>query len=382
MTPAKLVRPLVRGLHAYVPGEQPKIKGLIKLNTNENPYPPSPKVLASVKAAVDQRLRLYPNPTADALCLKLARMHQCAPENIIVGNGSDELLALATRAFVEPADTWCASRRAQPAGAGKLLQHELSSRMVQYFNPSYSLYPVLADIAGAIRNPVPLRPDFGLPSVAELRRGGAWDFHAALTFLTTPNAPSGRGYSTQELDELCRAHRGVLVLDEAYVDFAREHAMELALRHPHVLVSRTFSKAYSLCFQRVGYFVGHPELIAALHKIRDSYNVNGLGQVAAAATLDDLAYYRRGFKKIIATRERLGRELTKLGFEVLPSQTNFILVRPPRFPAREWLDRWRARKILVRWWAYPEVRDHVRITIGTDAEIDQLLWVTQRILAG
>jgi histidinol-phosphate aminotransferase len=134
--------------------------------------------------------------------------------------------------------------------------------------------------------------DFSLPTVAELRRGGRWDFKAALTFVTTPNAPSGRGYATAELDQLCRAQRGVVILDETYVDFAEENALELALKQPHVLVARTFSKAYSLCFQRVGYFVGHAGLIAAVDKVRDSYNVNGLGQIAAAATLDHLPYYR------------------------------------------------------------------------------------------
>ena len=381
MNPSQLVRPLVRQLHAYVPGEQPKIKGLVKLNTNENPYPPSPRVLAAVKAAVDQRLRLYPNPTADALREKLAKLHGCAVENIIVGNGSDELLALATRAFVEPADALCADGGQAPKRAVQLVEKGLSSRTVQYFNPSYSLYPVLTDIAGAVRNSVPLAAGFALPTVAELRRGKVWDFHAALSFVTTPNAPSGHGYSNAELDDLCRAQKGVVVLDEAYVDFARENAMALAVKHPHVLVSRTFSKAYSLCFQRVGYFVGSAELIGALHNIRDSYNVNGLGQVAAAATLDDLPYYRRHFQKVIATRERLVRELTQLGFEVFPSQTNFVMAKPPKFPAQEWLENWRARKILVRWWAYPEVKDFVRITIGTDAEIDALLRAAKKILA-
>ena len=236
---------------------------------------------------------------------------------------------------------------------------------MQYFTPSYSLYPVLADIHGAAKNAVPLKPDFCLPSVAELKRGKQWDFNAALTFVTTPNAPSGRGYKTAELEKLCRAQKGVVVLDEAYVDFADENALKLALKFPHVLVARTFSKAYSLCFQRVGYFVGHPELIAALDKIRDSYNVNGLGQIAAEATLDDLKYYRANFKKIIATREWLARELTKLGFRVLPSQTNFILAKPPLFPAKDWLQKLRDRKILVRWFSAPEVRDYLRITIGT-----------------
>ena len=315
---AALLRPHVHSLHAYVPGEQPKIPDLIKLNTNENPYPPAPKVLAAIRAAVDGRLRLYPNPTAQRLREKLAKLHGCAPENILVGNGSDEVLALATRTFVEPATPG---------------QRDASRSTVQYFTPSYSLYPVLADIQAARTRPVPLVGDFALPSVAQLRRGKMWDFSAALTLVTTPNAPSGRGYATTELDALCRAQRGLVILDEAYVDFAEENALALALKHPHVLVARTFSKAYSLCLQRIGYCVGHPALIAALDKLRDSYNVNGLGQIAAEATLDALPYYRANFRRIKATRARLSAELAKLGFQVLPSATNFLLARPPNFPA-------------------------------------------------
>ncbi len=358
--PGNLVRPIVRTLHPYVPGEQPKIRQLIKLNTNENPYPPSPRVIRSVKAAVDGRLRLYPNPSAEPLRRKLARLHRCSPGNLIVGNGSDELLALATRAFVEPA----ARRR-----GGRIS----SASTIQYFTPSYSLYPVLADIHGASHNAVPLNADFSMPNPAHLKHGGRWDFNAALTFVTTPNAPSGRGYPTAELDRLVRRMRGVVVLDEAYVDFADEHALPLAFKHPHVIVSRTFSKAYSLCFQRVGYFVGHPGLISALHKIRDSYNVNGLGQCAAEATLGDLPHYRQNFTAVIATRERTSAALTQLGFEVLPSQTNFILTRPPRYPARQWLERLRRRRILVRWFRAPAVSDFLRITIGTPDEMRELV---------
>jgi histidinol-phosphate aminotransferase len=367
-----LIRPLVRDLHAYVPGEQPKIKGLIKLNTNENPYSPSPRVLAAVKAAVDGRLRLYPNPTAQGLREKLARLHGCKPENIIVGNGSDELLALAVRGFVEPRENSEDGRIIFQGRPGKFT--------VQYFTPSYSLYPVLADIHGTAKTAVLLKPDFSLPGVRELKRNKQWGFDAALTFITTPNAPSGRGYKTTELEKLCRAHKGVMVLDEAYVDFARENALKLALKFPHVLVARTFSKAYSLCFQRVGYFVGNVELIAALDKIRDSYNVNGLGQVAAVATLDDLKFYRANFKKIVTTREWLSRELTDLGFHVLPSQTNFILAKPPLFPAKEWLQKLRDRKILVRWFNAPEVRDYLRITVGTPAEATALVQAIRKTL--
>jgi len=380
-SPKLLIRPLVRGLHPYVYGEQPKIKGLIKLNTNESPYPPSPKVLAAVRAAVDGRLRLYPNPTAERLREKLAKLHRCHADNIIVGNGSDELLALATRCFVEPVAADINRRKTRAF---------TSAATIQYFTTSYSLYPVLADIHGAARNAVPLKSDFSLPSVTELKdgrgkppKGGTpnrWDFRAALTFVTTPNAPSGRGYSTRELGALCKAQRGVVVLDEAYVDFAGENALKLALKYPHVLVARTFSKAYSLCFQRVGYFVGHRDLIAALHKVRDSYNVNGLGQIAAEATLDDLPYYRANFKKIITTREWLSRELTKLGFRVLPSRTNFILARPSRFSAPAWLQSLRGQKILVRWFGRPEVKDYLRITIGTVTEAEALVSAVRTIL--
>jgi histidinol-phosphate aminotransferase len=367
LDPRSLVHPLIRKLHGYVPGEQPKIKGLIKLNTNENPYPPAPEVLKTIRAATDDRLRLYPNPTAEGLRRKLAEFHKCDPENIIVGNGSDELLALAVRAFVEP-------RR-----AGTSTKQE-SRSTVQFFEPSYSLYPVLADMHGALKNVVPLDRNFALPDLGVLKQGKRWDFDAALTLITTPNAPSGTAYSTSALERLGRNQKGVVVLDEAYVDFADENAFELALRSPHVLVARTFSKAYSLCFLRVGYFVGHPVLISALQRIRDSYNVNGLGQVAAEATLEHLAYYRANFKRIRATRSRVSQALRDLGFSVLPSQTNFILARPPRCPAEVWLEKLRQRKILVRWFSYPSVKEYLRITIGTDEEVDALIRAVCSIL--
>lgn len=353
------IRKHVERLHPYVPGEQPKVRGLIKLNTNENPYPPSPKVLAAMQAAVDDRLRLYPNPTAKGLRTRLAKLHGVQPENVIVGNGSDELLALATRAFVEPARD-----------------------CVQYFTPSYSLYPVLTDIHNARRREVPLPVDFSLPTVQELRSFKRWDFKAALTFVTTPNAPSGRGYATANLEQLCRAQQGIVILDEAYVDFAPENAMALATQYDHVLVSRTFSKAYSLCFQRIGYFVGPAKLIEALDKVRDSYNVNGLGQVAAEATLKQLTYYRANFRKIIKLRERTVEKLAALGFQTLPSATNFILTKPPRFAARTWLKRLRERKILVRWFSDSRVKDYLRITIGSEREMAALHRAVKAVLKG
>lgn len=352
----KLIRKHVQQLQAYVPGEQPKERGLVKLNTNENPCPPSPKVLEAVKAAVDGRLRLYPNPTAQELRETLAKMHGVSSGNVIVGNGSDELLALATRAFVAP-----------DKGA------------IQYFTPSYSLYPVLANIHNATRNEVALKEDFSLPTVTELRKS-LWNFKAALTYVTTPNAPSGRGYATADLNALCKAQKGVVILDEAYVDFAEEHAMTLATKHSHVLVSRTFSKAYSLCFQRIGYFVGEAKLISALDKIRDSYNVNGLGQVAALATLRDLPYYRTNFREIIRLREQVAAVLASVGFVVLPSQTNFLLVKPPRLAAHTWQRKLREHNVLVRWFSDLRVKDYLRITIGSEKEMGALMRTVKAIL--
>ena len=359
--PAELVRPSIRRLDGYVPGEQPGRARLIKLNTNENPYPPSPKVSEATRDAVDDRLRLYPDPTASRLRAGLARLHGCAPENILVGNGSDELLAVCIRACVEPARSVAATRR--------------RAATVQYFDPSYSLYPVLADAHGALRSAVPLAPDFSLPSLDE-----GWDPSAALSLVTTPNAPSGRGYSTRELGRLCRATEGVVVLDEAYADFASENALQLALQRPNVVVLRTFSKAYSLCFQRVGYAVGHAELLAELMKVRDSYSVNGLGQVAALATLSDRRYYAAAIKQIVTDREALAEQLTELGFRVLPSHANFLLVEPPGRTAEEWFHALRERRILVRWFSARRVRRYLRITIGTDDEIAALLTAAQRIL--
>lgn len=374
LTSEYLVRPLIRALKPYVPGEQPKIKGLIKLNTNENPYPPSPHVLKTVKAAVDGRLRLYPDPTADPLREKLTKLHCCKIGNIIVGNGADELLGLTVRCFVET----LASQRG-PLSRRYLVPPVKAT--VQYFTPSYSLYPVLAAIHGAAVNALPLGWEFALPEPGRLRHNKQWLPQAPLTFITTPNAPSGRGYATELLDQLCAKFKGVVVLDETYVDFAEENALALAQKHPHVIVARTFSKAYSLCFQRVGYFVGPEELIGALHKIRDSYNVNGLGQIAAEAALDDLPYYRENFRKIIGTRGWLSRELTQLGFHVFPSQANFILVRPPEAPAETWLQKLRERNILVRWFRAPEVKEYLRITIGTPGEAEALVKAAKSILA-
>lgn len=359
-----LVRPHIRLLTPYIPGEQPEERSLIKLNTNENPYGPSPKVLNAVRNAVSEQLRLYPSSTAESLRRKLASFHGLSINQIIVGNGSDELLALATRAFVKP--------------VAKKTRKYSDRQVIQYFTPSYSLYRSLASIHAAQTNEVPLTKSFGIPALTRLQQAG-WRPDAALSFVTTPNAPSGRPYRTAALRRLCAATRGAIILDEAYVDFAEENALSLPAEFSHVIVSRTFSKAYSLCFQRIGYFVGPEPLIAALHKIRDSYNVNGLAQIAALATLDDLPHYRKNFQTIVRERDKLARSLSQLGFQVTPSAANFLLVSPPRGSktAAVWQKQLRQQGILVRWFPDPSVRHCLRITIGTP-EQNQILCKTMR----
>ena len=357
MSKEDFVRRQVRKLHAYVPGEQIIVPDLVRLNTNENPYPPAPEVLEAIKGAVDGRLRRYPSATADGVRKKLAELHGCKPENILVGNGSDEVLELAVRTYVEPL----------PEGRTQVLDENVC----QQFSPSYSLYPVLEEAASVVANNVSLGSDFALPSVEQLKSEGKWNFNAALSFITTPNAPTGTGYATVALEKLCAAQNGVVLLDEAYTDFAEEHAMDLALKYPNVLVARTFSKAYCLCFQRVGYIVGSEELIGAMHKIRGSYNVNGLGQIAAEATLDNLGYYRANFERIKRTRQQTTQWLSEHGFYVYPSQTNFVYAKPLKLSAEHIYKALKTQNILIRWWSNPEVKDFLRISIGTEEEMER-----------
>src|SRR5436190_16281646 len=248
------VRRQVERMSGYVPGEQPKVPGLIKLNTNENPYPPSAKVLDEIRAAVDAGLRLYPDPTASALRQKLGKMHGFDPEQIIVGNGCDDILNLCVRAFCGECEK------------------------LAYFWPSYSLYPVLANIQGATQVELPLNDDFQIethpPLLAKLAG-------VKLVFITQPNAPSGVWLQRVELQRVIEETTGVVVVDEAYVDFAADNCLDFAREYDHVIVARTFSKAFSFAVMRAGWAAGAKELIAALDKVRDSYNVNRLSQIGA-----------------------------------------------------------------------------------------------------
>lgn len=345
------IRPNIMRMHGYVPGEQPKVPGLIKLNTNENPYPPSPKVLAALRAAIDARLRLYPDPQATAFREKLAARYGFAVEQFIAGNGCDDILNLCVRAF---------------CGQGERLA---------YFWPSYSLYPVLADIQGAAKVELPLGENFQFEAHPALLRQLTG---VKLVFITQPNAPSGVWLQKVELQRVIEETDGVVVLDEAYVDFAADNCLDFVREYDNVIVARSFSKSFALAGMRLGWAVGPRELIAALEKVKDSYNVNRLTQIAGETALDDWAYFEETTRKVKATRQRVSGQLEQWGFAVLPSQTNFVFAKPPApFTAKQWFDRLRERKILVRWWDAERIRDYARISIGTDDEMDRFLEVTR-----
>lgn len=336
------IRPHVQRLNAYVPGEQPTGTSVIKLNTNENPYPPAPGVLVALGAPPEQWCRLYPDPLALRLRQSIATLHSCTPGHVCCGNGSDELLALAIRAFAP------------------------SHGAVGFFDPSYSLYPVLARIADVATAPIPLAPDFSCPPIPK-----AYD--VPLFFWTNPNAPTSLLCRMEAIRDFAEGSGGVVLVDEAYVDFAETNAVELALSLPNVLVTRTFSKSYSLAGLRLGYALGHPDLIGALLKVKDAYNINRLTQEAGLAAVADQAHMQANIYRIINTRVRITRELEKRGFEVTPSQTNFLWIKPPHASARDLFRTLRDREIYVRYFDAPATAMHLRVTVGTDSQMDAFL---------
>lgn len=335
------IRASVRAMTPYVPGEQPRLPDIVKLNTNENPYPPSPAVAQALAALDPADLRLYPDPGCTALREALARLHGCGPEQILVANGSDESLRLCTEAFVENDGT------------------------IGFFDPSYSLYPVLAAMRGVQTRPVSLWPEqtWRMPA----------DYRASLFFLTNPNAPTSLLFARERVRDFCARFPGVVVIDEAYVDFARQDCLPLALTLPNVLVCRTLSKSYSLAGLRLGYLVGPEALIGALHTLKDSYNVDRLAQAAALAAIGDPDWMRANVRRIQATRARLTAALRGQGWTVFDSETNFLWTRPAGRPAGPVFEALRGRSIVVRHWTAPRLAEYIRITVGSDPQVDRLL---------
>jgi histidinol-phosphate aminotransferase len=345
-----LIRQAVDALSAYVPGEQPDDPAVIKLNTNENPYPPAPEVMEALRAAGPDALRRYPDPVSHPLRAALAELHACAPEQVFIGNGSDEILALALRAFV---------RREEAVG---------------YFDPSYSLYPVLAAIEDLAVRPVSLGPGFGWapPDTAGL----------GLFFLTNPNAPTGLLFPRGEIAAFCADAPCVVLIDEAYADFARWTCLDLALSSDRVLITRSFSKSFSLAGLRLGYAVGPAPLIEALFKIKDSYNVDRLAQDAGLAAVRTVDHMRVNVRRIRDTRARVTKALRVRGFEVADSETNFLWVRTRTADAGGLFAALRARRVLVRHFPGPVTGGHLRVTVGTDAEMDAFLAALDAVGSG
>jgi histidinol-phosphate aminotransferase len=337
---------LVHDLRPYVPGEQPRVANLIKLNTNENPLGPSPRALEAIRAAATDTLRLYPDPQATALRRALADYYAVEPEQVFVGNGSDEVLA---HAFV-----------------GLLRQ----DAPLLHPDITYGFYPTWCELFGIQAEPVPLDASFRIRPADYLRPCGA-------IIIPNPNAPTGIALSRAEIKELLKAHPDQpVVVDEAYVDFGAESAIPLVASHPNLLVVQTMSKSRALAGLRVGYAIGDAALIEALVRVKDSFNSYPLGwpaQAGAIAALEDEAHFQHSRAMVIAERNRMAQGLSGLGFEVLPSSANFVFARHPACSGAGLAAGLRARAVLVRHFATPRIADYLRITVGTSVETDCLL---------
>ena len=336
------LRPGVRAMSGYTPGEQPRDGAFVKLNTNENPYPPSPRVFEALrKALTGDRLRRYPDPTGVHFRQTAGRVLGVDPDGVLIGNGSDDILTIITRAFV-------------PEGG-----------LIVSPTPSYLLYRTLADLQGARFQTVPFTADWDLPE--------SWPVEKAhLTFLANPNSPSGTTVGRARLERFAAELGGPLVVDEAYADFAEDDALELT-RSRRVIVTRTFSKSYALAGVRFGFAVADPAVVRELLKVKDSYNCDVLSLTAAAAAMEDQEYFRTIRAKVLATRGRMEEALTRLGFAGPPSRANFVWRRRDDRPVKPIYEELKRRGILVRYMNYEGSGDGLRISVGTDAEIDRLL---------
>ncbi len=350
---------VVHGLTPYVPGEQPKLPDLIKLNTNENPYPPSPLALEAMAAEVGDSLRLYPDPNADRLKAAIAAYYSVSPRQVFVGNGSDEVLA---HAFLG------------------LLKHDAP---LLFPDVTYSFYPVYCGLYGIHGRTVPLDDDFQIRVDDYLAAPEC----GAIIF-PNPNAPTGRLLPLSEIERLLAGRPDVVVaVDEAYIDFGgpdSRSAIALVNRHPNLLVIQTLSKSRSLAGLRVGFAVGHPDLIEALERVKNSFNSYPLDRLAIAggtAAMEDRAHFERTRQAVMASREQLTGDLTALGFKVLPSGANFIFARHPGRDAAELAAALRARNIIVRHFKQPRIDQFLRITVGTDAQCAALVGALRVILS-
>jgi histidinol-phosphate aminotransferase len=346
-----LIRKSVMAMQGYVPGEQPHDAEIIKLNTNENPYLPSPEVYDILREINVATLARYPDPQCIELRKVIAQLHGCEIDQVFVGNGSDEILALALRAYVE------------------------RDEVVGFLEPSYSLYPILAEIEEIKTRSIPLDAQFGWK----------WseDFKSKLFLLTHPNAPTSLAASREQVEVLVKQSDGIVLIDEAYADFAADNYMDLALSHSHVLVTRSLSKSYSLAGIRCGYAIGDATLIQALYTIKDSYNVNYITQELARVALLDQDTMKANVEAILETRNLVAEKLLDWGVEVLDSQTNFLWIKPTFCSAKKLFEQLREKKILVRYFEHDVLcKDYVRISIGTAPEMFNFLDAVEQIYSG
>lgn len=344
----------IRDLVPYTPGEQPRDRILIKLNTNENPYPPSPRALEAARNALDDRLRLYPDPECAALREAIARRYGLESAQVFVGNGSDEVLAFCFQALFA------------------------TDKPVLFPDVTYSFYPVYAGMFGLSCETVPLNDDFTVP-VEKLRGNGGG------VVVANPNAPTGAALPLDDIRRILDQNPdSAVVVDEAYVDFGAQSAASLIGEYPNLVVVQTFSKSRSLAGMRVGFALGSADLIAGINCVKNSvnsYTVDRVAMAAAQAAMEDEAYFDETRRKIMATRERTAGLLRELGFSVCPSQANFLFVTHPAVPAERLLSDLRERGILVRHFRAPRTANHLRITVGTDEEMDALLRALKELTA-
>lgn len=342
-------RPSIDALTAYQPGEQPDPGAdVVKLNTNENPYPPSPRALQALRSIDAEALRLYPRPMADEFRESAAAVLGVAADWIVVGNGSDDLLTMLFRSVADP------------------------DHPVAFPTPTYVLYRTLATIQAAPVVEVPFDDAFRLPVAALVSA------KAALTLVASPNSPSGNLMPNETLLTLARGASGLVVIDEAYAEFAGGNALELTARCNNVIVLRTLSKSHSLAGLRVGFAVAPPALLAGLTKVKDSYNVDAVSAHVGAVAIRDVGHTQANVTRVQASRERLARALSDMGYRVWPSDANFLLVRPPDGQARQMYQHLKSQGILVRYFDEPALIDRLRITVGTDEQNDRLLAAIQR----
>lgn len=336
----------IRDAVPYVPGEQPKDRKFIKLNTNENPYPPSPKVIGAIRAAADDSLRLYPDPECTALREAVAKREGLKPEQVFCSNGSDEVLAFAFQAFFDP------------------------EKEIVFPRITYSFYPVYTNYFGLTCRTVPMNPDFSDPIDLLCGNNGG-------VVLCNPNAPTGIAVGMDVVEKVLKANpEVVVVVDEAYVDFGADSAVSLIDRYPNLLVIQTASKSRALAGLRVGWAMGNENLINGLRCVRDSinsYTVDRVAMAGAVAAVEDEEYFQTMRKKVMDTREWSAKALKELGFTVLDSKANFLFVSHPAKPAKQLLDSLREQGILVRWWKDPVIDNWLRITVGTDEEMTALM---------